>query len=104
MAIAVESDLDENIDQSSDDSATVRHVLLFAGVIAVLLLVRSFALEPVRVRSDGVAPALSSGAVLLIDKVTLRTGDPHRGEIVVAIDPVLANRSSSVWLRWGAIR
>jgi signal peptidase I len=87
MAITVESDLEENIDQSSDDSSTVRHVLLFAGVIAVLLLVRSFALEPVRVRSDSMAPALSSGAMLLIDKVTFRTRDPHRGEIVVAIDP-----------------
>ncbi len=87
MAIAVESDLEENTDQSSDDSSTVRHVLLFAGVIAVLLLVRSFALEPVRVRSDSMAPALSSGAMLLIDKVTFRTRDPHRGEIVVAIDP-----------------
>ena len=87
MTVTIESDLEENIDQSSDDSSTVRHVLLFAGVIAVLLLVRSFALEPVRVRSDSMAPALSPGAMLLIDKVTFHTRDPHRGEIVVAIDP-----------------
>ena len=87
MTSTIESDVEENLDQLSDDKATIRRVLLFAGVIAALLLVRSFALEPVRVRSDSMAPALSSGAMLLIDKVTLRTREPHRGEIVVAIDP-----------------
>jgi signal peptidase I len=52
-------------------------------VIAALLLIRRFALEPVRQRSDSMAPALSPGAMLLIDKVTFHTRDPQRGEIVV---------------------
>jgi signal peptidase I len=87
MTATIESDLEDGLDPPLDDTATVRRVLLFAGVIAVLLLVRSFALEPVRVRSDSMAPALSPGAMLLIDKVTFRVRDPHRGEIVVAVDP-----------------
>lgn len=87
MAATIEPDLEDDLDPPSDDSATVRHVLLFTIVIAALLLVRSCALEPVRVRSDSMAPALSSGAMLLIDKVTFHNRDPHRGEIVVTVDP-----------------
>jgi signal peptidase I len=71
----------------SDDSTTVRHVLWFAGVIVVLLLVRTFVAEPVRVRSDSMTPTLPSGAVVVIDKVSLRFRGPDRGEVVVAADP-----------------
>ncbi len=84
---AGEADLEQGLDRPSDDSTTLRRVVLFAAVIAVLLLVRTFVLEPVRVRSDSMAPALSPGAMLLIDKATFHTRDPRRGEIVVAIDP-----------------
>ena len=87
MSTTIEPDPEADLEHSSNDSATVRRVLLFAGVIAALLLVRSFAFEPVRVRSDSMAPALSPGAMLLIDKVTFHNRDPHRGEIVVTVDP-----------------
>jgi signal peptidase I len=74
-------------DSQSDDSATFRRVLWFAGVIVVLLLVRSFVVEPVRVRSDSMAPTLPPGTVLLVDKLTFLAREPHRGDIVVAVDP-----------------
>jgi signal peptidase I len=70
-----------------DDRITFRRVALFAGVIVVLLLIRSFVMEPARVRSDSMLPTLPPGAVLLIDKVSLRVREPHRGDIVIAIDP-----------------
>ena len=87
MTATIEDELDDDLDPPSDDKVTVRRVVLFTSVIVALLLVRTFVLEPVRVRSDSMAPALSSGAMLIIDKVTLRTREPNRGEIVVADDP-----------------
>ncbi|HEX3090025.1 MAG TPA: signal peptidase I, partial [Ilumatobacteraceae bacterium] len=71
----------------SDDRVTVRKVAIFAGVIVVLLLIRSFVVEPARVRSDSMLPTLPPGAVLLIDKVSLRLREPRRGDVVIAIDP-----------------
>ena len=87
MTATIEDSPEADLDRHPDDTATIRRVVWFAIVIAVLLLVRTLVLEPVRVRSDSMAPALSSGAMLIIDKVTYRTRDPHRGEIVVTTDP-----------------
>jgi signal peptidase I len=78
---------EEELDGSSDAANTVRRVLLFAAVIVVLLLVRSFAIEPVRVRSDSMTPTLPAGAVLLIDKASFVVREPRRGELVVTTDP-----------------
>jgi signal peptidase I len=77
----------EDLESADDDSTTIRRVLWFAGIIAVLLLVRAFVVEPVRVRSDSMAPTVPPGAVLLIDKMTLHFRDARRGELVVAADP-----------------
>jgi signal peptidase I len=71
----------------ADDKATIRRVAILAGVIVVLLLIRSFVVEPARVRSDSMTPTLPPGALLLIEKVSYRLGEPHRGDIVVAEDP-----------------
>jgi signal peptidase I len=70
-----------------DDRTTIRRVALFAGVIVVLLLIRSFVVEPARVHSDSMMPTLPPGAVLLIDKVSFRVREPRRGDIVIAHDP-----------------
>jgi signal peptidase I len=78
---------DEDLEARPDERATVRRVLWFAGVIVFLLLVRTFVVEPVRVRSDSMAPTLSPGAVLLVDKLTFLSRDPRRGDVVVAADP-----------------
>jgi signal peptidase I len=87
------ADADEDGDDGEDparqheDKATVWRVAVFAGVIVILLLMRSFVVEPARVRSDSMTPTLPPGAVLLIDKISYRVGEPHRGDIVIAEDP-----------------
>lgn len=70
-----------------DDDRTVRRIIWLAGAIVVLLMVHAFVIEPVRVRSDSMEPTLKSGAVVLIDKLTFRIRDPHRGDVVVTSDP-----------------
>jgi signal peptidase I len=77
----------DEVERPDHDARTTRRVLWFAAAVGAMLLIHSFVVEPVRVRSDSMEPTVPSGAVLLIDKVTLHTRDPHRGEVVVASDP-----------------
>ena len=80
MTVAIDPDADdEELEEQSDDAATVRRILWLAAVIVALLLIRSFVVEPVRVRSDSMEPTVPSGAILLIDKLTYLTRGPHRG-------------------------
>ncbi|MEO8267391.1 MAG: signal peptidase I [Ilumatobacteraceae bacterium] len=78
---------DETVERPGHDARTTRRVLWFAAALVAMLLVHSFVVEPVRVRSDSMEPTVPSGAVLLVDKITMRARDPRRGEIVVASDP-----------------
>ena len=79
--------VDEDLEPRSEDRTTMRRVLWFAGAIVFLLVLRGFVVEPVRVRSDSMAPTIRPGAVLVIDKFTYLARKPHRGEVVVAVDP-----------------
>jgi signal peptidase I len=86
------ADVVDTADESSDDdsrenSVTVRRVISFAVVVMALLIVRTFLAEPVRVHGQSMEPTLRSGAVLVIDKVSYRTHDPRRGDVVVTSDP-----------------
>lgn len=89
MTTALEPSADDEaaVELADHDAKTTRRVLWFAAALVAMLLIHSLVVEPVRVRSDSMEPTVPSGAVLLIDKVTLRARDPHRGEIVVASDP-----------------
>ena len=89
MTATIEPDVGDEVleQQTSDDTRAIRRVLWFAAVIVVLLLVRTLAIEPVRVRSDSMMPTLPAGAVLLIDKASFLAREPHRGELIVATDP-----------------
>ena len=76
-----------NVDRRSHDDRTIQRIAWFAAVIVVLLLIRGFVAEPVRVHGDSMEPTLPAGALLLVDKVTFHTRDPHRGDVVVTTDP-----------------
>jgi signal peptidase I len=74
-------------DGSPEDSSTIRRVVWFAAIVVAVLLVRAFVAEPVRVHGDSMEPTLRPGAVVLIDKVSYRSHDPRRGDVVVTSDP-----------------
>ena len=61
--------------------------MLFASVLVALLVIRTLAIEPVRVRSDSMAPTIQDGDALVIDKLTYLFRDPLVGEIVITADP-----------------
>lgn len=70
------------------DRATVRRIALFLVAIAVLLAVRSWVVAPTRVSSDSMAPTLTPGRMILVDKLSLRWRGPRAGEIVTTVDPL----------------
>jgi len=73
-------------DDSPDDGSAIRRVVWFAAIVVAVLLVRTFAAEPVRVHGDSMEPTLRPGAFVLIDKVSYRAHDPRRGDVVVTSD------------------
>jgi len=90
--IEPQGDAANTVDESPDDDlghdrATVRRVMSFAVVVVALLIVRTFVAEPVRVHGESMEPTLRSGAVVVIDKLSYRTHDPRRGDVVVTSDP-----------------
>jgi len=73
--------------EARDDRSAVRRVVWFVAVVVLLLLVRGFVVEPVRVHGNSMEPTLPAGAMLVIDKITLHARDPHRGDVIVTDDP-----------------
>jgi signal peptidase I len=60
---------------------------LLVGVL-VLLLVRTWVAEPLRIPSDSMAPTLQSGEHVIAEKLSVHVGSWRRGEIVVFASPV----------------
>jgi signal peptidase I len=88
LTTTIEPDaIEQDPDQPAQTSDTFHRVLWFAAAIIVLMLARSFLIEPVRVRSDSMEPSLRAGSLVLIDKVTFDFREPHRGDVVVTSDP-----------------
>jgi signal peptidase I len=61
---------------------------LFACAVALVLLLRSFVGEPVRVPTGSMAPTVRPGDSVLVDKLAYRFGAPRRDDLVVFRRPV----------------
>lgn len=65
-----------------------RFLRLFAIALAIVLPVRTWVAEPVYVASPSMEPTLKTGTMLYLDKLTLRTRPPRRGDILSFRSPV----------------
>lgn len=65
-----------------------RLLKLFAIALAVVLPVRTWVAEPVYVASPSMEPTLKTGTLLVLDKLTLRTRPPRRGDVLSFRSPV----------------
>ena len=81
------ADHDDEELEDADDGRTVRRVGWFVAVIMLALLVQTFLVEAVRVRSDSMAPSYRQGDVLVVDKATYHFRDPEVNDVVVTVDP-----------------
>lgn len=61
---------------------------LIAIALAVVLPVRAWVAEPVYVASPSMEPALRTGTMLVLDKLTLRVRAPRRGDVLSFRSPV----------------
>jgi signal peptidase I len=66
----------------------LRTLIIIAVTVACVLAARRWIGEPIYIASDSMAPTLTKGHHLLLDKVTYRLRAPRRGEIVSFRSPV----------------
>ncbi len=66
----------------------IRTALIAIATIAAVLAVRRWIGEPIYIASDSMAPTLTKGHHLILDKITFRFRPPARGEIVSFRSPV----------------
>lgn len=67
--------------------ALLAWVFVVLEVVLALFLLFSFVLSPVRVNGSSMAPTLTQGEVLLIDKISLFLRTPPRGSMVTFSNP-----------------
>lgn len=84
-----------DIDALARDPLIVEYAKSFFPVILVVLLLRSFIVEPFRIPSGSMIPTLRVGDFILVEKFSyglrvpvinreiLRTGEPQRGQVMV---------------------
>ncbi len=65
-----------------------RLLKLLAIALAVVLPARAWVAEPIYVASPSMEPALKTGTLLVLDKVTLRFRPPQRGDVLSFRSPV----------------
>jgi signal peptidase I len=64
-----------------------RWVLVVPVVVIACLLLGGLVVEPLKVRSDSMAPTFEPGDQVLVLKVGDRSHSPHRGDVVVLSSP-----------------
>jgi signal peptidase I len=65
-----------------------RLLKLIMIALAVVLPIRTWIAEPIYVASPSMEPTLRTGTMLILDKVTLRTRAPQRGDVLSFRSPV----------------
>lgn len=68
--------------------ALLRLLKLFLIALTVVMPVRLWVAEPVYVASPSMEPALKTGTMLMLDKLTLRLRSPQRGDVLSFRSPV----------------
>jgi signal peptidase I len=63
-------------------------VVLFACAVALVLALRGFVGEPIKVPTASMAPTVRAGDSVLVDKLAYRFGAPRRNDLVVFHRPV----------------
>ena len=66
----------------------LRTSVIILITVAGMLALRSWVCEPVYIASDSMAPTLTKGQHLFLDKLTFRFREPRRGEIISFTSPV----------------
>jgi signal peptidase I len=66
---------------------TIEWVLLIAGALAVALLIKAFLFQAFYIPSESMVPTLNKNDRVLVNKLSYKLHDVHRGDIVVFTAP-----------------
>jgi signal peptidase I len=61
--------------------------MIVAVALGLALLIQAFLVKPFRIPSESMVPTLEINQRVLVDRVSFRFSDPHRGDIVVFKPP-----------------
>ena len=65
--------------------------MIVAVALGLALLIQAFLVKPFRIPSESMVPTLEINQRVLVDRVSIRFSDPHRGDIVVFKPPTGAD-------------
>jgi signal peptidase I len=73
--------------QASHTRTILEYAVLAVVAISVALLVQAYLVKPYRIPSQSMENTLLIGDRVLVDRISWRFGEPHRGDIVVFHSP-----------------
>jgi signal peptidase I len=73
--------------QKSAAGSLVELVTIVAVALGLALGIQAFLVKPFRIPSESMVPTLDIGQRVLVDRVSLRFSDPHRGDVMVFKPP-----------------
>jgi signal peptidase I len=68
-------------------ASTIEFVLMLAAAVVLATLLRTFVVEPFRIPSGSMIPAIEIGDQVIVNKFIYRFGSPARGDVVILDDP-----------------
>jgi len=80
--------------RSGRGNQALEFVTIIVVALGLALLIQAFLVKPFRIPSESMEPTLDIGQRVLVDRVTYRFSDPHRGQIVVFKPPAGADENT----------
>jgi signal peptidase I len=80
--------------RSGRGNQALEFVTIIVVALGLALLIQAFLVKPFRIPSESMEPTLDIGQRVLVDRVTNRFGDPHRGDVVVFKPPKGADENT----------
>ena len=73
--------------KQSAGGSLIELVAIVAVALGVALGIQAFLVKPFRIPSESMVPTLEIGQRVLVDRISLRFGDPERGDVMVFKPP-----------------
>jgi len=80
--------------QRARSNQALEFVLIIVVALGLALIIQWLLVKPFRIPSESMEPTLDIGQRVLVDRVTYRFSNPHRGDIVVFKPPAGADSNS----------
>ena len=80
--------------RSGRGNQALEFIVIIAVALGLALIIQWLLVKPFRIPSESMEPTLDIGQRVLVDRVSYRFSEPHRGDIVVFKPPAGADQNS----------